>query len=1064
MNSRSLKSNPSLRAARTQRNFSHIALASLALLAGLSQEALAQQEQRRSYIVQLKAEPAASYAGGLAGYAATQPKTGQILNFQAAEVQAYVGYLETQQSQAAALVSNAPIISTYKTVVNGFSARLTDSEVKTLLSSALVSDIQVDEPRQLQTFTTPNFLGLTAPGGLWSQSAGGSAIKGEDVVIGVIDSGIWPENPAFADRIDAEGTPTFSGGSLAYGAAPASWKGSCVASEGWDPAVNCNNKLIGAQFFNANFLGDGVTKLHWTEFNSARDSLGGGVGHGGHGTHTASTAGGNSGVPALVNGLVLGKVSGIAPRARIAMYKVCFTQDDGSSTGSNACSSADALAAIDKAVADGVNVINYSISGSRTSVNDVVEQAFFRAVNAGVFVAASAGNSGPANAVAHISPWVTTVAASSHDRNLVADLSLANGATYAGASMNASALPQAPLVLATDAVLAGADPAQADLCYGSADGSATLDPLKVAGKIVVCNRGITARVNKSLAVQQAGGLGMVLVDNGGAGGLFAEVHAVPSVHISASDGALVKTYASGGAGQAAISKFYAGVKPAPIMAGFSSRGPNMADGNLLKPDLTAPGVDILAGTAPGGTQATHDAIVAGTQAPLAAWESMQGTSMSSPHVAGLGALLKQAHPSWSPSAIKSALMTTTRTTLDDGLSAMQNGLLPWAQGAGHVVPNKATDPGLVYDAGKIDYTRYQCKVNKAAVPAADCSSYGVLDETYNLNQPAITLGTATGLLKVTRSVTNVSNSTSTYTASISVPGFTTSVSPSTLTLAPGETKSFTVSVSPSGAAEMVWSYGALTWTDGVHVVRSPVTLRTGRAIVAPDLISGSTASASRLFNIKTGFAGKLAAVKGGLKEASVSPTIALSPGGLTAMAFKAACVAGVDTASVKVHKISIDAGTLLARFELPGRECSASTDDFDLLLLKPDGTAMSSRNVAGADESIQLAMPPAGNYSVCVHAYAGSTAMSAKLSSWLINSSDTGGSFKAMLPSQVYVGGSASVGVSWTGLGAGKRYVGALQFMDTGGNPQAVTGVRVITNGGVPTSTGERELSAAQIE
>ena len=1032
-----------------------ISIAALALISALASNAMAQE--RRTYIVQLADEPAASYVGGVSGLASTAPFAGSRFNFQAAEVQAYVSYLGSRQQTVAALVGNAPVIANYNTVLNGFAAVLTEAEVKILLASPLVRDVQIDEARQPTTFTTPTFLGLSTAGGLWSKFVGASLIKGEDIVIGVVDTGIWPESPSFADRVDSAGKPVFSGGTLAYGSAPGTWRGNCMAGEGFVPATHCNNKLIGAQFFNAGFLASGQTK-HWTEFFSARDSLGGATGHGGHGTHTSSTAGGNSGVTAVVSGITMGATSGMAPRARIATYKICYTYVNAAATdgsgSQNSCYSSDAVSAIDKAVQDGVNVINYSISGSQTSVNDAVEQAFLRASNAGIFVAASAGNSGPAQAVAHISPWLTTVAASTHDRNLQADVTLGSGTKYSGASLNTTPVPQTALIRAEDAGIAGATPTL-NLCFSAPN---QLDPAKVNGKVVICTRGSNARVDKSLAVLNAGGVGMVLSDNGA--GLVVEAHSVPTVHVSAANGALIKTYAAAGTGTAALSAFYSGIKPAPIMAGFSSRGPNMGDANILKPDLTAPGVDIVAGVSPALNNAQRDAVANGTLVPPAAWASYQGTSMSSPHVAGLAALLQQSHPGWSPAAIKSALMTTAYTTLNDAVAGLSNGLLPWAQGAGHVSPTSANDPGLVYDGGKADWVRYQCKVNKpAVVPASDCTFFGTLDETYNLNQPSITVAQVVGTTTVTRKVTNVGGSTATYTASASVPGFTTVVTPTSLSIDPGVTKTFTVKLTAAGAADGVWGYGKLVWTDGSHVVTSPISAKRGRSITAPALLTGTTPSGSRLITIRTDFAGRPTANKGGLKDVVMDATASLIGGGKSRAQLKTVCAAGVDTDDVKVYPVTIPAGTLVARFALRDADVGSVGDDNDMMLLSPADVDTYSGN-DGSNEAVELTAPAAGNYKVCVVAYAGAATMTHKLSSWVVTPSDVGGSFTVLLPGTVYPNGTATVGISWRGLANGSRYVGGFQLKDAGGAVQTTTVLRVETNGGVPLSDNPRDLSA----
>ena len=1044
-----------------------VAIAALLLLGGLSGAALAQS--RSPYIVQLAGEPTATYRGTVAGYAATAPAAGSRFNARSPAALAYRGYLDSLQLSVAATVASAPVTARYSTVFNGFAAQLTDAEVAALRANPNVVEIHPDLPRKLDTISTPAFLGLSAGGGVWSQVDGnGKAVKGEDIIIGVVDGGVWPENPAYADRVDGSGKPVFTGGTLAYGPPPSSWQGSCVAGEGFTPALHCNNKLIGAQFFNSIFVSQKGSVKHWTEFYSPRDSVAGATGHGGHGSHTSSTAGGNANNDATLPGstpVPLGPASGVAPRARIAMYKACFTFiDPGATDGTgstNTCYTGDTVSAIDKAVADGVNVINFSISGSQTSVNDPVEQAFLRAANAGIFVAASAGNSGPAQAVAHISPWLTTVAASTHDRAFVGTATLGNGASYSGASTAPNALPQTALIRAEDAGLPGANATNLSLCFSSPP---VLDPAKVAGKVVICTRGNNARVDKSLAVFNAGGVGMILADNGS--GLVADVHSVPTVHVSQADGNAIKAYAVATAGAtAAISKFVKSTQPAPVMAGFSSRGPNAGDGNMLKPDLTAPGVDVIAAVTADLTQAQRNQVAAGTLVPPAEFASYQGTSMASPHVAGLAALLKQAHPNWSPQAIKSALMTTATTTLNDGLTGLQNGLLPWSQGAGHVVPNNAIDPGLVYDNNSDDFTRYQCNANRAAVsPQSLCTTLGTLDQTYNYNLPSITVASVPGVVTVTRRVTNVAASPATYTSSISVPGFTAVVTPSTLSVNPGETKSFTVKLTANGAVDGVWNYGSLTWTDGTHVVKSPVTARAGKLITAPSENTGTTMSGSRLMTVQTGFTGRMGSIKGGLKPVTLGAVASLTPSPQYGTAVVTACASSNTPAYMQKYTINVPAGSLVARFELRQADTTPqATSDNDMIVITPASTYVYSAN-DGSDEAAQFVNPVAGNYRVCVIAYGGGTVMTHRLSNWVVGPADQFGNMNVLLPGQAYTGGSATVGLSWNGLTNGGRYVGAFGLTDPSGSLQSTTVLRVNPGGSVQSEVNLHPVSTSELK
>ncbi|NGZ83164.1 S8 family serine peptidase [Duganella aceris] len=1035
-----------------------VSLAVLLLCATVTHSAGA-DEARRSYLVRLTDKPVAAYTGGVAGLRATQPSGGVHLDLNSPEVQVYSAYLDQQRAKVRATVPAAPVIYDYKVVFNGFAAMLTDAEVRQLAASSGVSAVFADERRRLLTSYTPTFLGLDQPGGLWSQ-LGGKEHAGEDVVIGVLDGGVWPESLSYADRVDAQGKPSFDAAATpAYGAPPASWKGECTPGEGFELS-HCNNKLIGAQYFDADYREQGLTP-HWSDFRSARDSLGGGVGHGGHGTHTSTTAGGNNGVAAGVDGVAMGATSGMAPRARIAMYKVCWSyQDDTDATGAtSSCFTGDSVAAVEKAVIDGVNVINYSISGG-DRVDDPVEQAFLHAASAGVFVAAAAGNSGPTVSVNHVSPWLATVAASTHDRQMSATLTLASGVKYIGASLNQTPLPSSPLIRAEDAGVAGADATALSLCYSAASngGAPLLDAAKVRGKIVSCTRGSIDRVEKSRAVLEAGGVGMVLVDDGN--GPVADVHSVPTVHVGVDDGHRIQQYAQAKGAAGDISRFAPtrGLVPAPVVAGFSSRGPNRTDPNLLKPDLAAPGVDILAGVTPGLTPAQRDAVALGTLTPPTAFAFYQGTSMATPHVAGLAALLHQRHPDWSPAAIKSALMTSATDTLPDQLSGAAAGILPWGQGAGQVTPNGAADPGLVYDAALPDYRKYMCGLG-----IADQCADGTL-QAFNLNLASITVDNVMGSQLVTRSVTNVGDRNATYHASASLSGFSVTVTPAELTLAPGERKNFTVTLTRNGAPDKVWQYGHLVWSDGTHSVRSPVQARSGPPLVAPALVTADRASGMRLMSVNTGYSGKLTAVVGGMKEVTrtaLSVGKAASGSADTVAQAVASCKAGAT--GFKLVPFSVPAGTVAARFETFDRDIDGGADgrqDLDMVLLSGGALVDYSMHV-GANEAIILSSPPAGAYQLCLIGYdlAGGAPAAFTLSSALVGKADAGGNLKAAAPGKVYAGSTATVGLSWSGLAAGKRYVGGVQLLDASGAVAATTVVSIGTDAALPLAGAEQRVS-----
>jgi subtilisin family serine protease len=943
------------------------------------------------YIVQLAEQPVTAYKGGIKGLQATKPRKGQKIDPNSPAVVNYRSFLESRQQAVLGSVGGSSKVHSYVYVYNGFAADLTSEQAQKLAQTKGVLSVSKNEFHELVTATTPQFLGLTdEPGGAWTQT------KGEGVIIGIVDSGVWPEHPSFSDRTGVNGNAT-KDGKLGYQQIPG-WHGKCVPGEEFN-ASNCNQKLIGARFYNAGFGGNaGIDADLPFEFNSPRD-------HNGHGTHTATTAGGNANVPATGPAAVLGSISGIAPRARIAAYKACWSVPG--TAGS--CAGVDLLAAIDQAVADGVDVINYSISGTRTNFRDPVEIAFLFAADAGVFVAASAGNSGPASStVAHPSPWITTVAAGTHNRDGAGSVTLGDGATYSGASLAETAVT-APFIDSTTAGLPGADLTAVALCFAAVDngGAPVLDPAKVAGKIVLCDRGITARVNKSLAVQEAGGVGMVLTNTSPIS-LNADFHFVPSVHLQDTARAAVKAYAATPGATATVNKGAVVLTaPAPFTASFSSRGPLQAGGgDLLKPDLIAPGQDILAGVAPPNNGGKL-------------FDLYSGTSMSSPHVAGLAALFKQKYPSWSPMAVKSALMTTGYDVLDGGTPAPNtNPVLIFRQGAGHVQPNSALDPGLVYDSNFVDWLSFIC----GAQPGGGCTGVTPIDPS-DLNQASIAIGDLAGVQTVTRKLKNVSGKALTVNASVTgLAGFATAVSPTSLTLAPGQEKSFTVTFTRGDLAPLnAYTGGQLYWTGGGYTVRSPIVVRPVVAAV-PSEVSGNGVSGSTSFEIKFGYDGDYTAGTHGLNPATTfagnvadDPNDSFVPGGPGTVAFD----------------VVVPAGTALARFQLFD-EYTDGNDDLDLYVYRGSMLVGSSGGGTSA-EVVNLVLPTAATYTVYVHGWeTDGPDANFTLFTWNVGLVDDAGNMTVTAPASATVG-AANIDVAWSGLSGGTKYLGAVSHTGPSG-------------------------------
>ena len=412
------------------------------------------------YIVQMVHAPAVAYTGDVAGYNATKPGHGKKIDPLAADTVRYVGYLKGKHDAAIRKVHGGAKIYDYAYTFNGFAAKLTEKQAAALRKQSDVLAVKKDELQNLQTSTTPTFLGLTDPNGLWAKLGGPTAGKkgsgaGENIIIGVVDSGIWPEAKSFSDR-NANGQLVYQPIGGRHGRCEDS------SADGSWSSDDCNKKLIWARHFNAAWGGDAAIQAQrpW-EFLSPRD-------YNGHGTHTSSTAGGNNGVQPTGPAAGFPPISGMAPRARVAMYKALWSTQDGSTaSGFNS----DLAAAIDQAVADGVDVINYSVGPSSPPSTFLAPEqvSFLFAADAGVFVSAAAGNSGPTfGTVTNPGPWITTAAAGTHNRNGIGSVTLGNNATYNGASF-AAAVGPAPFIRSTDAALPGADPTAVQLCFAAVD-------------------------------------------------------------------------------------------------------------------------------------------------------------------------------------------------------------------------------------------------------------------------------------------------------------------------------------------------------------------------------------------------------------------------------------------------------------------------------------------------------------------------------------------------------------------------------------------------------------------
>lgn len=687
-------------------------------------------------VVKLDYDSLAAYRGGLKGLPGTSPAvTGKRLDPKGANATKYLKHVTTLENDfLTAMQSKVPSARAgqkLRTVYGGIALSVPANQARELLKLPGVAAVQQDNPQKLLTDSSGEFIGAPT---IYNQ-LGGSASSGKGVIVGILDTGAWPEHPSYVDPgtlpappATADGTPRVCN----FGDNPLTPAADVFA---------CNRKLIGGRAFldtyNAVIGGEMYP-------DSARDSNG-------HGTHTSTTSAGGPVANANPLGISRGAIRGIAPAAAVSVYKVC---------GAQGCFPSDSAAAVARAILDGVRVINFSISGGSDPYSDPVELAFLDAYAAGVFVAVSAGNSGPgANTTDHRSPWVTTVAASTQSRTFRSTITLAGGgatATVTGASITPG------ISTPTAVVLAGSTPGYTDATCNTAAPAGTF-----VGKIVACQF-TPGRVMKGFNVKQGGAVGMLMYNTTFPSDVFTDNHWLPAAQLEKPDTDVLLAFLAAHPGSTAT--LTQGAKTTwqgDVVTSFSSRGPG---GDFLKPDVTAPGLQILAGQTP-----TPESPTEGPPGNL--YQVIAGTSMSSPHVAGAAALVIALHPSWTPGQVKSALETTARTNVKkpDRVTPAD----PFDHGGGRIDLTKAGDPGLTMDESAANY----------AASATDALN------RIDLNLPSINAPTMPGLITATRVVKNVTNQTLNFTASgTTVSGANITVIPGGFSVKPGKTQKLTIAI------------------------------------------------------------------------------------------------------------------------------------------------------------------------------------------------------------------------------------------------------------------------------
>ncbi|MGD2166539.1 MAG: S8 family serine peptidase [Gammaproteobacteria bacterium] len=1011
---------------------------------------------RAIYLVRLREASASAYAGGRNGLAATRPAPGTRLDRRDSDVQSYIAYLERTHAQLLAEIG-APDSKIYSFgyALNGFAAQLTAAQATQLAQRDEVERVWLDKDHKVRTNNSSLFLGLLDPDeGLRANKK----LSGEGIVVGVVDSGIATDHPSLSDF--EEHLPRACSGDWARNSwlgrwlchavrndppttdlydPPADFAGVCQTGDGFS-VRQCTDKVVGARYYIDGFLARHT--LDESEFISPKDADG-------HGTHIATIIAGNP-VSATLFGTRVARVSGIAPRAQIAVYKACWLKPGELRA---TCTTADLARAIDDAVADGVDIINYSVGSLETELTDPDDIALLNAFDAGVLTVVAAGNDGPDLATIgspSSAPWVLTAAASTQSGTGFEEaIEITAPADAAGLlamreasftrALRDGAIEETAVVLSDDGV--------ETVTVGSTTGTIrdACDPLinaeSVSGSIALIQRGNCDFDIKLRHAENAGAVAAIVYNN--SGGPFpmngTDASNIPAVMIGVADGqelvdhltndeVVTATLAKG----TFLEREFEGLE----MASFSSRGPGLSDENFLKPDVTAPGVDILAGH-------TRDA-ASGLRGED--FQYLSGTSMSTPETAGVAALLLEANPDWSPATLKSALMTTAYQDVVGGDPDFY--AHPFEMGAGHIDGNRALDPGLVYESDFLDYAAYLCGLETSPFPEFDCGvlrSAGFSFSATDVNLPSFGIAELISGDSVTRRVTNI-GPPGTYTVAVEPPfGVNVFVEPPELTLGTGETGSFEVWFETEDPDYDLWSFGRLEWWDGTHSVMSPIAVAPV-LLRAPAELRLSGTQGSAILPVDFGYSGVYDATVHGLNPpfySVIDEFIEDDP--TNSFSFR-------NGNGVAQHYFTVANNDLHVRISMFDSETDGD-DDLDLYLYYcRDGTNCEKVAESGSftsQETIDLAFPPPGDYALLVHGFetdqsSGGPGAYYSLHAWTYSANDEQENLLYTIPTDVAVGDRYDLDVEWGELAAGVRYFGAIQhYTDTSGPAYDITLVSV---------------------